>query len=216
MLTIYLHFLFFFLTKKINKLKGEKAGFTLQLEWLLRLKPPFLRDTENGRNSRNRGVENGKWQVSFSEMIQLIFAQNLSQFGRAFNKMLGKVYLLPTFPSKCCFICLWGHTFAVWMPFSALQCEEMFAERPFCLFTPGEVFLERCKQFPRFSNFNFLIQKNGKFWSVCTVFDRKRKNTENGKSIKRNLNFVKRRNGGLNLDGNLDAAISWFTGTDGK
>ena len=29
------------------------------------LKPAFLRDTENGQNSRNRGVENGKWQVSF-------------------------------------------------------------------------------------------------------------------------------------------------------
>ena len=71
----------------------------------------FLRDTENGRNSRNRGVENGKWQVSFSEMIRLIFVQNLSQFGRAFNKMLGKVYLLPTFPSKCCFICLLGSYF---------------------------------------------------------------------------------------------------------
>ena len=85
------------------------------------------------------------------------------------------------------------------MPFSALQCEEMFAERPFCLFTPGEVFLEHCKKFPRFSNFNLFIQKNGKFWSVCTVFDRKRKNTENGKSAKRNLNFVKRRNGGLTL-----------------
>ena len=76
-----------------------------------KLKPPFLCDTENGRNSRNRGVENGKWQVSFSEMIRLIFVQNLSQFGRAFNKMLGKVYLLPTFPSKCCFICLLGSYF---------------------------------------------------------------------------------------------------------
>ena len=75
------------------------------------LKPPFLRDTENGRNSRNQGVENGKWQVSFSEMIRLIFVQNLSQFGRAFNEMLGKVYLLPTFPSKCCFICLLGSYF---------------------------------------------------------------------------------------------------------
>ena len=85
------------------------------------------------------------------------------------------------------------------MPFSALQCEEMFAERPFCLFTPGEVSLEHRKKFPRFSNFTLLIQKNGKFWSVCTVFDRKRKNTENGKSTKRNLNFVKRRNGGLML-----------------
>ena len=76
-----------------------------------KLKPPFLHDTENGRNSRNRGVENGKWQVSFSEMIQLIFTQNLSQFGRAFNKLLGKVYLLPAFPSKCCFICLLGSYF---------------------------------------------------------------------------------------------------------
>ena len=85
------------------------------------------------------------------------------------------------------------------MPFLALQCEEMFAERPFCLFTPGEVLLELCKKFPRFSNFN-LIQKNGKFWSVCTVFDRKRKSKENGKSIKRNLNFVKQRNGGLTID----------------
>ena len=75
----------------------------------------------------------------------------------------------------------------------------MFAEWPFCLFTPGKVFLEHCKKFPRFSNFTLLIQKNGKFWSVCTVFDRKRKNTENGKSTKRNLNFVKRRNGGLRL-----------------
>ena len=90
-----------------------------------------------------------------------------------------------------------GHTFAVWMPFLTLWCDEMFAKRPFCLFTPGEVFLEHCKKFPRFSNFNLLIQKNGKFWSVCTVFDRNRKNTENGKSTKRNLHFVKRRNGGL-------------------
>ena len=85
------------------------------------------------------------------------------------------------------------------MPFSALKCEEMFAERPFCLFTPGEVFLEHGKKFPRFSNFNLLIQKNGKFWSVCTVFDRKRKNTEKGKSAKRNMKFVKRRNGGLTI-----------------
>ena len=80
-----------------------------------------------------------------------------------------------------------------------LSNEEMFAERPFCLFTPGDVFLEHCKKFPRFSNFNLLIQDNGKFWSVFTVFDRKLKNTENGKSTKRNLNFVKRRNGGLSL-----------------
>ena len=85
------------------------------------------------------------------------------------------------------------------MPFSALQCEEMFAEWPFCLFTPGEVFLEHCKKFPRFSNLIFLFRKTVKFWSVCTVFDRKRKNTENGKSTKRNFNFVKQRNGGLTL-----------------
>ena len=161
------------------------------------VKPPFLRDTENGRNSRNRGVENGKWQVSFSEMIRLIFVQNLSQFGRAFNKMLSKVYLYLLFLQNVALFAFWGHTFAVWMPFSALQWEEMFTERPFCLFTPGEVFLEHCKKFPRFSNFTLLIQKNGKFWSVCTVFDRKRKNTENGKSTKRNLNFIKWRNGGL-------------------
>ena len=96
------------------------------------------------------------------------------------------------------------------MPFSALQCEEMFAERPFCLFTPGEVFLEQCKKFPRFSNFNLLIQKNGKFWSVCTVFDRKRKSTENGKSAKRNLNFVKQRNGGLSLNYHFPSdGIGW-------
>ena len=78
---------------------------------LYNIKPPFLRDTENGQNSRNWGVENGKWQVSFGEMIRFIFAQNLSLFDRAFNKMLGKVYLLPTFPSKCCFICLLGSYF---------------------------------------------------------------------------------------------------------
>ena len=59
--------------------------------------------------------------------------------------------------------------------------------------------LEHCKKFLRFSNFTLLIQKNGKFWSVCTVFDRKRKNTENGKSTKRNLNFVKQRNGSLTV-----------------
>ena len=45
------------------------------------------------------------------KVIRLIFAQNLSQFGRAFNKMLGKVYPLPTFPSKWCFICLLGSYF---------------------------------------------------------------------------------------------------------
>ena len=85
------------------------------------------------------------------------------------------------------------------MPFLALQYEEMFIKGTFCLFKPGEVFLEHCKKFPRFSNFNLLTQKNCKFWSVCTVFDRKWKNMENGKSTKRNLNFVKRRNGRLRL-----------------
>ena len=49
------------------------------------------------------------------------------------------------------------------MPFSALQCEEMFAERPFCLFTPGVVFLEHCQKFPRFSNFTFLFRKTENF-----------------------------------------------------
>ena len=132
-------------------------------------------------------------------MIQLIFVQNLSQFGRAFNKMLGKVYLLvlPTFPSKCCFICLLGSYFCSLNAFFGSPVRGNVAEQPFCLFTPCEVFLEHCKKFPRFSNFTLLIQKNGKFWPVCTVFDGKRKNTENGKSTKQNLNFVKRRNGGL-------------------
>ena len=163
------------------------------------LKPPFLRDTENGRNSRNWGVENGKWEVSFSEMIWLIFAQNLSNLVVLSIKCWAKSIFYLLFLQNVALLAFWGHTFAVWMPFSALHCEEMFAEGPFCLFTPGEVFLEHCKKFPRFSNFNLLIQKNGKFWSVCTVFDRKRKNTENGKSAKRNLNFIKRRNGGLIL-----------------
>ena len=145
------------------------------------LKPPFLRDTENGRNSRNWGVENGKWQVSFSEMIRLIFVQNLSQFGRAFNKMLGKIFYLLFLQSDALFA-FWGHTFVVWMPFSALQCEEMFAEPPFCLFTPGVVFLEHCQKFPRFSNFTFLFRKtvnfglfvlflmeNGKTWKMVNL-----------------------------------------------
>ena len=95
---LFMFFFFFFFIDLLAKYNFQ----------VLILKPPFLRDTENRGNSRNRGVENRKWQVSFSEMIRLIFVQNLSQFGRAFNKMLGKVYLLPTFPSKCCFICLLG------------------------------------------------------------------------------------------------------------
>ena len=86
------------------------------------------------------------------------------------------------------------------MPFSAFQCEEMFAEQPFWLYIPGEVFLKHCKKFPGFSNFNLFVQKNSKFSSVCAVFDRKRINTENGKSTKRNLNFVKRRNGDFSED----------------
>ena len=46
------------------------------------------------------------------------------------------------------------------MPFSALQFEEMFAEQPFCLFAPGEVFLEHCERFPRYSNnFFFFFRK---------------------------------------------------------
>ena len=108
--------------------------------------------------------------------------------------------LLATLPSNVILFAFWGHTFAVWMPFSALQCEEMFAEQPFCLFITGKVFLEHYKIFPRFFNFNLFIQKNGKFWAVCTVFDRKWKNTENGKSTKGNLNLVKRRNGGFKLN----------------
>ena len=45
------------------------------------------------------------------------------------------------------------------MPFSALQWEEMFAERPFCLFTPGEVFLEHCKNSLYFQILIFLFSK---------------------------------------------------------
>ena len=150
-----------------------------------KLKPPFLHDTENGQNSRNWQVENGKWQVSFSKMIRLIFAQNLSQFGRAFNKMQGKVYLFPTFPSNCCFICLLGSYFCslnavfgspVWG--NVCQVAILF------VYTWRSV-SRTLQKFPRLSNFNVLIQKNGQFWSVCTVFDRKRKtrkivNLQNG------------------------------------
>ena len=83
----------------------------------------------------------------------------------------------------------------------ALQFEEMPAEheRSFCLFTPGDsVFLEHCKNSLDFP-ISIFFRKNSKFWSVRTVFDRKRKNTENGKSTKRNLNFVKWRNGGYTI-----------------
>ena len=56
------------------RLLHHKWYFSVQRYWNVirgaELKPPFLRDTENGRNSRNRGVENGKWQVSFSEMTR--------------------------------------------------------------------------------------------------------------------------------------------------
>ena len=136
---------------------------------------------ENGRNSRNWGLENGKWQVSFCETIQLIFAQNLSQFGCTFNKMLGKVYLFPTFPSNCCFICLLGLYFSsLNVLFGSPVWGNVCRAAILFVYTPGEVFLGHCKKFPRFSYFNLLIRKNGKFWSVCTVFDRKRKNTENG------------------------------------
>ena len=154
---------------------------------------------ENGRNLRNRGVENGKWQVSFSEMIRLIFAQNLNQIGRSFNKMLRKVNLFPTFPSNCCFICLLGSYFC---SLNALFGCPVWGNvcRAAILFVYTWRSVPRTLQkFPRFSNFNLLIQKNGKFWSVCTVFNRKRKNTENGKSTKQNLNFVKHRNGGLSI-----------------
>ena len=83
------------------------------------------------------------------------------------------------------------------MPFSALQCGEMFAERPFCLFSPGEVFLEHCKNSLDFQILIFLFRKTVNFGLFVLFFDRKPKNTENGKSTKRNLIFVKRRNGGL-------------------
>ena len=46
---------------KVSQFVSVPLSFFL----IYRLKPPFLRDTENGRNSWNRGVENGKWQVSF-------------------------------------------------------------------------------------------------------------------------------------------------------
>ena len=49
------------------------------------------------------------------------------------------------------------------MPFSALQCEEMFAERPFCLFTPGKVFLEHCKNSLDFQILIFLFRKTVNF-----------------------------------------------------
>ena len=93
MLFIYL-FIYFFCAAKacffdclfvfVFLLRAFKGGFFFVSFFFFSklntpsLKPPFLRDTENGRNSRNRGVENGKWEVSFSEMIRLIFAQNLS------------------------------------------------------------------------------------------------------------------------------------------
>ena len=74
-----------FVTVQKHIVDGRLNGIRVRIS----LKPPFLRDTENGPNSRNWGVENGKWQVSSSEMIRLIFVQNLSQFGHDFNKMLG-------------------------------------------------------------------------------------------------------------------------------
>ena len=50
------------------------------------------------------------------------------------------------------------------MPFlNALQCEEMFTERPFCLFTPGEVFLEHCKNSLDFQILIFLFRKTVNF-----------------------------------------------------
>ena len=143
-------------------------------------------------------------------MIRLIFVQTLANLVVLSIKCCAKSVFYLLFLQNVALFAFWGHTFAVWMPFSVLQWEEMFAERPFCLFTPGEVFLEHCKKFPRFSNFTLLIQKNGKFWSVCTVFDRKRKNTENGKSTKRNLNFVKQRNRGLTLKCCIFSRISLF------
>ena len=113
--------------------------------------------------------------------------------------MLGKDYLFPTFPSNCCFICLFGSYFC---SLNALFGSPVWGNvcRAAILFVYTWRSVSRTLQkFPRFSNFNLLIQKNSKFWPVCTVFDRKRKNTENGKSTKRDFNFVKRRNGGLNL-----------------
>ena len=97
-------------------------------------------------NSQNWGVENGKWQVNFSEIIWLIFAQNLGQFYHVFNKMLGKLIFYLLFLQIVPLFAFWGHTFAVLMPFSAFQCEKMPAERPFSLFTSGDsVFLEHCR-----------------------------------------------------------------------
>ena len=49
------------------------------------------------------------------------------------------------------------------MPFSALKCEEMFAVRPFCLFTPGEVFLEHGKNSLDFQILIFLFRKTVNF-----------------------------------------------------
>ena len=141
-----------------------------------------------------------KWSSSY-------LPKNLSQFDFAFNKLLCWAnfifYLL--FLQKVASFAFLGHTFAVLIPFSALVCEEMHAEWPFCLFTPGEFRSMCCKNsldFPILIFFFFffpLQKKNGKFWSVvlfliATETTRKMVNLQ-----KPNLNFVKRRNGGFSI-----------------
>ena len=114
-----------------NLIFSDNVHYWPAAQWVTTLKPPFLRDTQNELNSRNRGVENGKWEVSFySEMIRLIFAQNLSNSVVLSIKCWAKSIFYLLFLQNVALLAFWGHTFAVWMPFSALQCEEMFAERP--------------------------------------------------------------------------------------
>ena len=124
------------------------------------------------------GSTNGKWQFSFNEITWLIFAQNLGQIDHAFNKMLGKLYLLPAFSSKCYFIfAFWGHTFAVLMPFRLSSVRKCLSSGHFvCLHLATQCFY--IAKFPRFSNFNLFFRKTVNFglFVLCLI--------ENGKTRK--------------------------------
>ena len=102
------------------------------------------------------------------------------------------------------------------MPFSALQCVDMPAKRPFCLFTSGDsVFLEHCQNS---LDLPILIppRKTGNFGLFLLFFlkeNGKSQKHKNGISTKRNLNFVKQKNGDFTVSrlSNFASRLNFFS-----
>ena len=122
--------------------------------------------------------------------------------------------VLPLLPSKCCFICLLGSYFC---SFNALFDSPVWGNAcraVIFLFTSGDSdFLEHCKNSLNLPILTFQKTVNFGLFLLFLIENGKSK-TQKMVSTKRNLNFVKRRNGGFNQNDRkgckMDGSPRWI------